>query len=529
MDLKSQHGRLVVLLALALIATTAVAYWGVFGSGFTNFDDPGYVSANPRVYDGFSAEGLRWAMGTYRMGNWHPLTWYSHMLVGEIGGSNPGVHHAGNLALHIANSLLLFWVLFRMTGAPRRSFVVAALFALHPLHVESVAWISARKDVLSTLFWLLTMWAYLGYVRRPSPGRYLPVLGFFALGLMSKAMLVTLPAVLLLIDLWPLDRKRHPRLLLEKLPLLAVSLAASYVAVLAQSGAGAVKTLDALSVPARMINAVIACSGYVWKMLVPIKLSIFYPHDSDPALWVVLVSGLFVGVATYLALHLRKTHPYVLFGWSWYLISLLPVIGIVQIGAQSMADRYTYLPLIGLFVVAAWGLPELAPVADWRRSAVFATTFVVICACMLLTERQVRHWKNSATLFGHAVSVTANNYLAHHKLGEAMLEQGRNDDAAEEFSNALRIKPNLGAAHDKLGLILVEAGRFSEAIDRFDQALRANPNDPNILNNMGVALGRAGRVDEALIHFESALRLDPGNVNAKRNLGSLGAAGPPGP
>ncbi len=516
------------MLALALVATTAVAYWGVFSSGFTNFDDPGYVSGNPYVYDGFSSEGLRWALGTYRMGNWHPLTWYSHMLVGEIGGSSPGAHHAGNLALHLANTLLLFWVLFRMTGAPRRSFVVAALFALHPLHVESVAWISARKDVLSTLFWLLTMWAYVGYARRPSPGRYLPVLAFFALGLMSKAMLVTLPAILLLIDLWPLDRKRDLRLLLEKIPLVALSLVASYVAVLAQSGAGAVKTLDALSLPARMVNAVIACGGYVWKMLFPIKLSIFYPHNPDPSIWIVLVSGLFVGVATYLALHLRKSHPYVLFGWAWFLISLLPVIGIVQIGAQAMADRYTYVPLIGLFIVAAWGLPALAPVTGWRTVALSATSFVVLCACMVLTERQVRHWHGSATLFGHAVSVTTNNYLAHHKLGEAMLEQGRNDDAVREFSNALRIKRNFGAAHDKLGLILVQEGRFNEAIERFDQALRATPNDPNVLNNMGVALGRAGRVDEALAHFESALRLDPGNANAKRNLESLGAARSPG-
>lgn len=496
-------------------------YARVWQHGFVNLDDAQYVSDNPAVSGGLSARGLSWAFTTPHAGNWHPLTWLSHMLDVELYGMNAGPHHLTSLLLHVASALLLFGLLHRMTGALFRSAFVAALFALHPLHVESVAWVAERKDVLSTLFFLLTIRAYLAYVRRPRPSRYALVLVLFALGLMAKPMLVTLPFVLLLLDYWPLGRAPSRRLVVEKLPLLALALASSVVTFLVQQQAGAVKGLDALPFDHRLANAVMAYAAYIGKMLWPVQLAAIYPYPASRSAWLVAAAAAGLIAVTVLTLRAARRHPYLPVGWLWYLGTLMPVIGLVQVGSQPMADRYTYVPLIGLFLIVAWGMPDLLARWPHRDLALGVAAGSVILGCALAARAQVRHWRNSVALWQHALEVTTENPRAHNNLGHALAREGRGREAIGYYTEAVRIKPDYAEAHNNIGYALADQGRVREAIAHYSEALRVLPDYAEAHNNLGVALAGEGNADGAIQHLSDAVRIEPGRAEAHNNLGAV--------
>jgi tetratricopeptide (TPR) repeat protein len=414
-----------------------------------------------------------------------------------------------------------------MTGALGRSAFVAGLFAVHPLHVESVAWVSERKDVLSTLFWMLTLWAYVAYVRQPRLGRYLLVMLFFGLGLMAKPMLVTLPFLLLLLDYWPLGRVSPGawpavrRLVREKLPLLALAIAASVVTFLVQRQVGAVADLGTFPWQLRLANAAVAYVAYIAKMSWPDRLAAFYPYSrSLPGWWVggaiLGLIGVSVGV-----IRARWRHPYLPVGWLWYLGTMLPVIGLVQVGDQSMADRYTYVPLIGLFIIVGWGLPDLLARWENRSKALAAAAGLVIAVSALVARAQVQHWKNSSALWERVLEVTPENPVTHVHVGLALAEQGQRSEAIAQFEEALRLRPGYAYAHNSLGALLVKQGRSNEAIAHLSEALRLSPGFPEAHYNMAATLAQQGHFNEAIAHYSEALRLSPANVEAHYNMGLL--------
>jgi protein O-mannosyl-transferase len=519
----------VVALSGVIVALTLAAFWGVLGSDFVNFDDNRYVSENPHVLEGPTGESVAWAFTAVEQANWHPLTWLSHMLDVRLFGLDPGKHHLTSLLLHAANATLLFLLLVRMTGALWRPALIALLFAVHPLHVESVAWIAERKDVLSALFWLLTLGAWLSYLRARTAVRYAAVVALYALGLMAKPMLVTLPFTLLLLDFWPLKRLALPlgksaaklsRLLLEKAPLFAMSAASCVVTVIAQRSGGSVETLQDFSAVERLANAAAAYVAYLGKTLWPASLAVFYPHPHGVVAWSAVLSALVLAASTVLALGLVSKAPFVPFGWLWYLGTLVPVIGLFQVGAQGMADRYTYLPLVGIFVAISWGLAELAKRSRSARLAVAVASVAAVLALSAVTRAQVRHWADSVSLFDHALEVTSENWMAHTNLGVALFDQGRTDEAIGHYTEALRIWPGFAEAHNDLGLALVRQGRIPEAIGHYDEALRLSPNLVDARNNLGTALARQGRTAEAIAQFEEALRLSPRTAGIRFNLGN---------
>ena len=525
---------------------------------------------NPAVQAGFTWKTVAWAFTTDCAANWHPLTWLSHMLDVQLFGLNPGGHHLTSLLLHTANTLLLFFLLKQMTGALWRSGFVAALFALHPLHVESVAWVSERKDVLSTFFFLLALLAYARHAawsvpgiqfktRQPKsqtgepaaagrsrkPGVRSPELGvhgsdsgsngrarrlwhlaallFFALGLMCKPMLVTLPFILLLLDYWPLQRlelktpnlmlKTLPPLLVEKLPFFALAAASCLVTFAAQKNIGAVAGLNYFSLSTRVLNALASYALYLRKMIWPADLAVFYPYSSA-GLPELAAESLVVlaGLSVLAFINLRK-RPWLAVGWLWYLGTLVPVIGIVQVGLQAMADRYTYIPLIGIFIGITWGVADLAMAWPRRKIALAAAALMVAGACGGLASFQVRQWKNSETLFRHALAVTTDNMIAHNQLGVVLAAQGKNDGAAIHFAEAVRIQPHYLLALGNLGVSLVRQGRLEEGMGYCRAALAINPRNAKVHFNLGLALAIAGKFKEAASEFEAACRLDPGSVN----------------
>lgn len=512
-------------MSLVLVAMVVIAYAPVRRHDFVNLDDPQYVSENPHVAGGLTWPGVAWTLTARHAGNWHPLTWLSHMLDVQLLGTNAGAHHLTSVLLHIVNSLLLFGLLRRMTGALWRSAFVAALFAVHPLHVESVAWVAERKDVLSTLFGVLTLWAYFEYVRKPRPAGYAAVLTLFALGLMAKPMLVTLPFLLLLLDHWPLGRvpqRSSRQLLLEKLPLFALSLASSVVTFAVQQHGGAVKGLDVLPLGQRLANALVAYVGYISQMLWPAGLAALYPYRPIPG-WQAAGAFVVLAAVSVVATRAARRHPYLPVGWFWYLGTLVPVIGLVQVGSQPMADRYTYVPLVGLFIMLAWGIPEL--LASWRhRSLLPAAAGFVVLACAIAAREQVRHWKDSLSLWEHALQVTTENYRAHQNLGHILTKQGRPTEAIPHYSEALRIKPDSAEAHNNLGHALADQGRAAEAIAHYSEAVRLVPDFEEAHNNLGVALVGQGKTDEAIGHLTEALRIKPGLAVTHNNLGVALAA-----
>ena len=562
---------LAVVCAVLAILTFA-ALQGVLRNSFVNYDDAAYVAANAHVLKGLSAESIGWAFTATECSNWHPVTWLSHMLDVSLFGLDPRMHHLTSLLFHALNAVLLFLLLVRMTGARWRCAFVAALFGLHPLHVESVAWIAERKDVLSTFFWLLTLAAWLGYLEgkegrtRTGQGqrggwRYALVLVLFALGLMAKPMLVTVPFTLLLLDFWPLRRwpaagsagpgcrRAIPLrgLLLEKIPLFAMSAVSCVVTYIAQRRGGALQTLQTIPFAERLANAVVAYAAYLEKTVWPTALAVFYPHE-HPGLvtWQVAASALFLVAVTTLALWLARKAPFIAFGWLWYLGTLVPVIGLVQVGEQAMADRYTYVPLIGIFIAVVWGVVRVVeravepavggsvargPAARVKASGPIGYALGVVGALALvplfvLTRVQTGYWANDLTLFQHALSVTTDNWMAHNNLGGVFSESGRTEEAISQFEEVLRIRPDHAEANYNLGLVMERAGRHAEAIEQYHRALKLRPDYAEAYYNLGNSLLHAGRPAEAIEPYERSLRLKPDDAQAQNNLGiALGRLG----
>ncbi len=519
-------------IAFAVCFLLALMVWGVFGQTlrheFVNYDDGKYVYDNPAVSKGLTLEGVRWVITHPHGANWHPLTSLSHMLDCQIYGLNPAGHHGTNVLFHMATVILLFLVLRQMTGSLWRSAFVAAVFAIHPLRVESVAWISERKDVLSGFFFMLTLGAYLRYVRRPfSAGRYAAVAGSFALGLMSKAMLVTLPFVLLLLDFWPLKRfqtletkKPIRRLVLEKIPLLLLSAVFCGVTVWAQRGA--ISSEAALPVPWRFGNAFCSYAVYIKQLVFPSGLAPFYPHQGAALpLWeigasVALLAGISWGVFAG-----RKKHPYLMVGWLWYLGMLVPVIGIMQVGTQAHADRYTYLPQIGLVIMATW----LA--ADWwaglrHRRAILSTAATVLLTVLIIaTHRQTRYWRDSFSLWTHTLACTDGNYLAHNNLGLVFDRRGSRDEAIRHYRESIEINPRFAEAYNNLGVVLEGQGKLNEAVGCYEKALGINPDYADAHGNLGSVFAKQGQIEKAVSNLEKALQINPDLAEAHNNLGSL--------
>jgi tetratricopeptide (TPR) repeat protein len=465
----------------------------VGGHEFLEFDDYSYVMVNSHVQQGLTLDGLRWAFSTFARGNWHPLTWLSHMLDVSLFGMNAGYHHMVNVLFHCLSTALLFLLFSAMTGKLWRSAFIAALFGVHPLHVESVAWVAERKDVLSGFFFMLTLLAYAGYARRACLRRYLLVVLFFALGLMAKPMLVTLPFVLLVLDVWPLGRTSIAgpadgragsplawrRLLLEKVPLAGLSILSSIVTYAAQQEGSAVATFENLPFTTRAANAVVSYVVYLEKMFWPSSLAVYYPHPGDAIRWWQIAgAALLILFVSYIVLKQLRHRPFLAVGWSWYIVMLLPVIGLIQVGGQAMADRYTYLPLIGPFVMVTYLAVEAVPgIWRFRIVALRAAATAVLAILCYLSFVQAGYWSNGVTLFTHALAVTSRNALAETSLGCALNHQGRNEEAIAHFQSALQIKPDDPQTHRDFGLTLASSGRLDEAIAQFREALELNPDD----------------------------------------------------
>jgi Flp pilus assembly protein TadD len=519
------------LVSAGLIALVALIYSPVASHGFVNWDDPEYVSDNRVVAGGLTWTGIVWAFNGAHSANWHPVTWLSHMLDAQLFGVSAGPHHIVNVVLHVANTLLLFGWLFKVTGAMGRSGVVAALFAAHPLHVESVAWISERKDRLSTLFWMLTMWAYLAYVRRPSLARHAVIVVGLALGLMAKPMVVTLPFVLLLLDIWPLrrvelgkfsdtDRRTWTRLLGEKIPLFALALASAVITFIAQSQGGAVQRVASYPIGLRIANAVVSYVAYVAAGIWPTGMTVVYPLRATPPLWMVGAAVITLIVITTVAIRLAVRRPYLLIGWLWYLGTLVPVIGLVQVGSQLVADRYTYVPFIGLFIIVAWAVSDVVDrVPAWRLAAPLAGSVAVV-AYALIARAQVQYWRDDFSLWSHALAVARENYRAHNNLATALSSRGAIPEAIAHYREAIRIRSDFGEAHSNLANALVRQGNVEEAAREYRAALAVHPNDPFAHNGLGSVLDEQGQLAEAIGHYTEALRFAPEMAEAHNNLGT---------
>jgi tetratricopeptide (TPR) repeat protein len=511
----------------ALALGVLVVYAQVRGFDFLRLDDPLYVTENPHVRGGLTLSGAAWAFASGHAGNWHPVTWLSHMIDCQLFGLNAGAHHLVNVLLHLASTLLLFGVLSEMTGRVRRSGVVAALFALHPLHVESVAWIAERKDVLSGFFFMVTLSCWLRFARTSATRWYAAALVTYALGLMSKPMLVTIPFVLLLLDFWPLERllpagaawrSIAPRLL-EKVPFVALAAASSIVTVLVQRSWGAVVSVEALSPWTRAANAVVSYVRYAGAMIWPAGLSVFYPYPKEISSWAVAGAATFLLAVGVLAARRARTEPYFVTGWLWYLVTLLPVIGLVQVGSQARADRYTYLPLVGLFIVVVWGASDLAGRRPATRAVAASAAAVAIVACAALAFVQAGHWRNTLQLARHSLEVNAADPVAHFSLANALSRPGGSEEAIAHYREALRINPEFAEAHNNLGNELAAASKGAEAVEHFREALRINPNYADAHVNLGVELVAQGRIDEAVVRYREAVRLRPDAAEAYAELG----------
>jgi tetratricopeptide (TPR) repeat protein len=516
-------------IALALFLATVALYAPVGRFDFTNFDDPEYVTRNIHVRGGVTPQGLKWALTSGEAANWFPVTRLSHMLDGQLFGLRSGLHHLTSVCWHALAAVLLFAFLARATHARWPSAWVAFLFALHPLHVESVAWVAERKDVLCASFWFLALWAYVRYAERPGRGRYLLVLLLFCLGLMAKPMIVTLPFLLLLLDAWPLRRISRAAVL-EKIPFFALAGGSAIATYLVQHASGAVKEVARLPVGLRIENAVVSCAIYCLKMVWPAGLAVFYPYPSSFAWWIVAAAGLAVAIITVLALRSFRSAPYLATGWIWYLVTLAPVIGLVQVGAQARADRYMYVPMVGLAIMLAWGAADLA--RRWAAAArpIAAAAIATCLAAAALSAGQIGHWRNSETLFQHALDVTTENYLAEHNLGSHLLDTGRLSEATTHLEAALRIRPDSAEARSDLASALARTpGRLPEAIAEYQAAIRLLPNSAILHNNLGAALAQfPERLPEAIREYRAALRIDPDYAEAHNNLASALAQTPDG-
>ena len=506
--------------ASLLLAVVFTLYAGVGRNAFVNYDDDHYVTANPMVSRGLTSDGLRWALTAREAANWHPLTWLSHMLDVELYGLDPAGHHRTSVALHAANAALLFWALARLTGRLAPSLAVAALFAVHPLRVESVAWVAERKDVLSGLCFVLALHAYASWVRDRKAGSYAALVAATAAGLAAKPMLVTLPFLLLLLDSWPLGRRRA---LLEKLPLVLLALASSAVTLVAQTAGGSLRAWDTWPLGPRVANAALSYLTYLAKTVWPVDLACFYPHPAITGpgglAGRAVLAAVVLGAATAGALLSARRFPWITCGWLWYLGMLVPVIGVVQVGSQALADRYTYLPQIGLLIVLAFSLDAWTAGRPRLRRSLLGAGLVVLTTLSVVTRAQLHHWRDSRSLFEHALAVTKNNYVAHNNLGSALEEAGDLAGAAGEFERALAIRPDFAPARNNLGLCLVAQGRATEAVEQFELALAVDPRWAEPRNNLGAAFDRLGQPARAAAELRLALAAAPDHVEAHNNLG----------
>jgi Flp pilus assembly protein TadD len=544
-----------LLIPLALIGMTLAVFWPVGGHDFLNYDDDIYVTENPHVQKGLTVKGLLWAFGRTYHSNWHPLAFLSHMIDVSLFGMNPAGHHWMNLLLHLANILLLFFLLRRMTDALWPSVLVAALFAIHPLHAGPVAWVATRDDLLSTFFGLLAFQAYAGYVEknvssfrfqvsslRPESRKamlsYLAVLLFFTLSLLAKPMLVTLPFLLLLLDYWPLrrvssfkflvssfkpgTRNQKPEtrnVVLEKLPLFLLAIVFSLVTLLIRKEEGSLVTLETIPLGMRLENALVSYVGYLAKTFWPHNLSVFYPHPGDSLpVWKILGSAVILLLVSVGAVRNANRRPYLIVGWLWYLGTLLPVIGIVQTGAQAMADRYSYVPLIGIFIMVVWFLTE--PKVETLRGGILAVSAASLLLLLGIAARvQVGYWKNSITVFEHALAATRDNHVAHNNLGLALKKQGRLEEAAAHFNRAIAIRPTFAQARNNLAGVFMERKRMDAAAAELRQAVTINPEYAPAHYNLGLVLAEQGRPEEAIAHFRRSLEIDPEDYKAHGSLG----------
>lgn len=536
-----------VLICIFLVLTTLVVYWPVRNFEFINIDDFSYVTENHHTQRGISWENFQWAFQARYAGNWHPLTTLSHMLDCQLFGLNAGAHHLTNLWFHLANTLLLFVLLKRMTGAVWKSAIVAAFFALHPLHVESVAWVSERKDVLSGFFFLLTLWAYVRYVQSPKSKVqsfsadaarrisrsmfYILALIFFSLGLLSKPMLVTLPFVLLLLDFWPLERvsfsvfstRSFLKLFLEKLPFFALAAASSVVTFFVQRSGGAVVALENYPLIPRFTNALVSYIRYLGKTFYPKSLAVFYPYEGGWAAWQPIAAITLLAIISFAAVWFARRMPWLFVGWFWFLGMLVPVIGLVQVGSQSMADRYTYLPHIGLFMSVVWFF------SDWlkgrARLAAAIVTGLLLTVCVVVSSVQVRHWRNTKTLLKHAVAVTTGNAPAHYYLGYVFDSLGATDEALAQYVQAVRIAPDFVDAYCNLGNIYWRQNKLDEASAAYFKALQSNPNFAPAHYGLAELFVKQAKIEEAKNHYAAALRARPDFAEAHYQIAVLLAEG----
>jgi tetratricopeptide (TPR) repeat protein len=504
------------LIALLLALITLVVYLPVTRDGFLNYDDNDYVTENSFVKNGLTWAGIKWAFTTSHAANWHPITWLSHMTDCELFGLNPGAHHLVSALFHSANAALLFVLLLRLTKRVWPSAIIAALFSWHPLHVESVAWISERKDVLSTFFALLALLSYAKYMQESCGRSFRFAFLFFALGLMAKPMLVTLPFVMLLLDFWPLQRmKGHKRrltevlrLAAEKIPLFLLTAISCIVTFLVQHSGHAVASLNAIPLHYRLENAPVATASYLWKIFWPSRLAVIYPirEISAPVAVLAVAMLVFISVAVWFA---RKKSPCWLFGWLWFLGTLVPVIGLVQIGSAALADRYTYIPSIGIFIAVVFGLQDLLGRFQIPKIIFPTATAFILVACVVLTEKQLRYWRDSETLFRHTLAVTKNNDVAHIDLGVALDQQNKTAEALAEYREAARLNPDRYQVHNNIAILLDKLGRPAEALAEYREAIRLDPKNPILHSAAGTELAELGQSNDALKEFSDAEQLDP--------------------
>jgi protein O-mannosyl-transferase len=517
-----------IIIYIFLSAITVAAFWGVQRYEFVNLDDPQYISGNQNIQRGFSAETIKWAFTSTEAANWHPLTWLSHAFDCSLFGLNPGAHHSVSLLIHLINVLLLYAILRKSTGAVWQSAFVACLFAIHPLRIESVAWVSERKDVLSATFWMLAIIAYIQYCRRPGACRYGTMLILFVLGLMSKPMLVTFPFVLLLMDYWPLERfeinlkkRSHDSksgktgaakhtiyfLIAEKSPLFILTAISCAITYIVQQKGGAMDMENRFSLSSRIANSFLSYLFYIRKTVWPTALSPFYPHPGEHIsyIYAFLSAGMLLAL-TYLAFRFGKLYKYIPVGWLWFLAMLAPVIGLIQVGGQAYADRYSYLPITGLFIIAAWLIPQL--ISKWRYKylTLAIASAAVIAALSLSTYFQKQYWHDSIALFEHAIRVTKDNYIAHFCIAEPLRLKGRLQEAMYHDTECLKIRPNHCEALNSLGLVLMDSGRFDDALSCFEKATKISPNLFPSFVNMGMALIKKGKNDEAIALYRDLLQ-----------------------
>jgi protein O-mannosyl-transferase len=528
-------------LAVLLVGITLAIFWRVGRNDFVNYDDPDYVTANRNVQAGLTWEGVKWAFGNLhgQATYWHPITWLSHMLDCQLFGLNATAHHLINLFFHTINAVLLFVILNRLTTAPWRSFIIAAIFAIHPLQVDTVAWVTERKNVLSGLFWMLSVLAYVRYVSQRTLPSYALVLLCFVLGLMTKPILVTLPAVLLLLDIWPLRRLpwTHQNLpasniegtdvpsaslktlLVEKLPLLVLAIASSAVTILSHAGLGISQASHGLPVQLRIENAFVSYAGYLGKFVAPTNLAVLYPHPGKWPAEEVWMGILLIAAITALVGWQFRRRPFLLIGWLWFLAVMLPAVGLLQIGIQAMADRFMYLPIIGLLIAIVFTGAEI--VRRFGKNVAVSLTILALSACAILSSLQLRHWKNSLTLWQHTVEVTKDNWVALNNFAHTLYLAGQYDEGIERASESLRIRPDFAEARLNLALLIEAKGRPEEAILHYRRALAIHSNWPLARKHLADALARTGNATEAMVHYDATVAMVPSDIEARSKMASL--------